>query len=248
MAEQHVWPHVVVLAGGAPLPASLLPDVADAIDHATLAVAADAGLHHAQRADREVDVLIGDLDSVDADALARARDAGTDVRTHPVDKDATDLALALDLVLERVAGHGAEPASDEANERGRRDEPGERDERTDVLVIGGHGGRADHLIANLLLLAAARYAPLRLRAWWGVDVVHVVRDTVTLTGEDGGRVSLLALHGAVEGVSTTGLRFPLTDAVLEAGSSLGMSNELSGPHATVTVQRGVLAVLQCPDP
>lgn len=236
MADQHTWPHVVVLAGGAPLPASLLHDVADAIDHATLTVAADAGLHHAQRADREVDVLIGDLDSVDAHALARARQADTDVRTHPVDKDATDLALALDLVLERVAlssGHG---------------ERGERSERPDVLVIGGHGGRIDHLIANLLLLAAARYAPLRLRAWWGVDVVHVVRDTVTLTGEDGGRVSLLALHGAVEGVSTTGLRFPLTDAVLEAGSSLGMSNALSGPLATVTVQRGVLAVLQCPDP
>jgi thiamine pyrophosphokinase len=239
MADEHTWPDAVVLAGGAPLPASLLHDVADAIDHAALTVAADAGLHHAHRADREVDVLIGDLDSVDAHSLARAREAGTDVRTHPVDKDATDLELALDVVLEHAARGGR---VDEGGERG------ERGERPDVLVIGGHGGRTDHLIANLLLLAAARYAPLRLRAWWGVDVVHVVRDTVTLTGEVGGRVSLLALHGAVEGVSTTGLRFPLTDAVLEAGSSLGMSNALSGPHATVTVQRGVLAVLQCPDP
>jgi thiamine pyrophosphokinase len=236
-------PDTVVLAGGDPLPASLLDDVADALDHAGFTIAADGGLHHAHRADREVDVLVGDLDSVDPDALAQARRAGTDVRAHPADKDATDLELALDIVLERANGRANGQVDERAD--GRRGTG--TDDPSHVLVIGGHGGRTDHLVANLLLLAASRFARLRLRAWWGADVVHIVRDSVTLTGEVGGRVSLLALHGPAEGVSTTGLRFPLTDAVLEAGSSLGMSNELSEPRATVDVRRGVLAVLQCPD-
>ena len=232
MSRRPAWPDVVVLAGGDPLPASLLADVAEAIDHASLTVAADAGLHHAHRADREVDVLIGDLDSVDPEALEQARRAGTDVRSYPVDKDATDLALALDLVLERTAGAGAGA--------------GAGAERPDVLVIGGHGGRTDHLVANLLLLAAERHAPLRIHAWWGADMLHIVRDSVRLTGAVGSNVSLLALHGAAEGVRTTGLRFPLDDAVLAAGSSLGMSNRMSAPDATVAVRSGVLAVLQSP--
>ena len=236
MSRRPAWPDVVVLAGGDPLPASLLADVAEAIDHASLTVAADAGLHHAHRADREVDVLIGDLDSVDPEALEQARRAGTDVRSYPVDKDATDLALALDLVLERTAGAGAGAGA------GARAGA----ERPDVLVIGGHGGRTDHLVANLLLLAAERHAPLRVHAWWGADMLHIVRDSVRLTGAVGSNVSLLALHGAAEGVRTTGLRFPLDDAVLAAGSSLGMSNRMSAPDATVAVRSGVLAVLQSP--
>ena len=232
LSRRPAWPDAVVLAGGDPLPASLLADVAEAIDHASLTVAADAGLHHAHRADREVDVLIGDLDSVDPGALEQARRAGTDVRSYPVDKDATDLALALNLVLERTAGAGAGTSSGA--------------ERPDVLVIGGHGGRTDHLVANLLLLAAERHAPLRIHAWWGADMLHIVRDSVRLTGAVGSNVSLLALHGAAEGVRTTGLRFPLDDAVLAAGSSLGMSNRMSAPDATVAVRSGVLAVLQSP--
>lgn len=234
------WPDVVVLAGGDPLPSSLLVDVATALDRASLTIAADAGLHHAHRADREVDVLVGDLDSVDADALARARRAGTDVQTHPADKDETDLALALELVLARTGAPTGTPTGAPAA-GGTVD----ADVGSDVLVIGGHGGRPDHLIANLLLLASERYAALDIRAWWGVDVVHIVRDTVTVTGDAGGRVSLLALHGPAEGVTTTGLRFPLADATLAAGSSLGVSNQMSGHDATIGVRRGVVAVLQC---
>ena len=77
-------------------------------------------------------------------------------------------------------------------------------------------------------------------------MLHIVRDSVRLTGAVGSNVSLLALHGAAEGVRTTGLRFPLDDAVLAAGSSLGMSNRMSAPDATVAVRSGVLAVLQSP--
>jgi thiamine pyrophosphokinase len=216
-----VLPDVVVLANGDPLPSTLLPDVADAIDRARLTVAADGGLHHADRAGRDVDVIVGDLDSVAPAALARARRSGTEVIEHPADKDATDLELALSLVVERW----------------------DRDTPAEVLVIGGHGGRTDHLLANVLLLGAERYARLRIRAWLGTDVVHVVRDTVTFAGAPGSTVSLMAVHGPATGVTTTGLRFPLEDARLEPGSSRGISNELSAARATVAVDEGVVIVV-----
>lgn len=221
----------VVLAGGDPLPASVLAEAADAIDAAGLVVAADAGLAHAVRVGRTVDAVVGDLDSVDPDQLAAAERSGARIHRHPADKDATDLALALDLVRAYVAAAA-------------RDDSGASGRRVDVTVIGGHGGREDHLLANALLLGSERYASLRLRALWGGAVLRVVRDRTTLEGEVGSLVSLLALHGPAHGVTTEGLRFALDTATLHPGSSLGLSNRLSAPRARVSVELGVLLVVQ----
>jgi thiamine pyrophosphokinase len=213
---------IVILANGDRLPAALLPDLAAAIEGAAFTIAADGGLHHADRAGRSVDIIVGDLDSVDSAALARSRAAGCEVVAHPTDKDATDLDLALTLALARW------------------DAP----TRPTVLVVGGHGGRLDHLLGNLLVLAADRYAALELRGWFGTDVVHVVRDQVELHRGSGSTVSLLAVDGAATGVTTAGLRFPLTDATLAVGSSLGLSNTLLAESARVTVRSGVLLTVQ----
>jgi thiamine pyrophosphokinase len=221
----------VVLAGGDPLPPAVLATAADAIDAAGLVVAADAGLAHAVRVGRTVDVVVGDLDSVDPAQLEAAERSGARVHRHPPDKDATDLALALDLVLAHVMARG----DDGAGGRGRR---------VDVTVIGGHGGREDHLLANALLLGAERYAALRLQALWGGAVLRVVRDRTTLEGEVGSLVSLLALHGPAHGVTTEGLRFPLDRATLHPGSSLGLSNRLATPRARIALDLGVLLAVQ----
>ena len=213
---------VVVLVNGAPMPASLLDDVADAIDASTLSVAADGGLSHADRAGRGVDVVIGDLDSVEPDMLERARTSGSEVIVHPTDKDATDLDLALELVARRW--DGTRPAR--------------------VLVVGGHGGRTDHLLGNLLLIASERHRELRITMWSGVEVVTVVRETAHLTRHSGTVVSLLAANGPASGVTTSGLRFPLDDATLEPGASIGLSNELTGERAEVHVRTGALIAIQ----
>ena len=50
--------------------------------------------------------------------------------------------------------------------------------------------------------------------------------------------------GDVEGVTTTGLEFPLDDEPLRAGSARGMSNRFVANEATVTVRSGVLVAVQ----
>jgi thiamine pyrophosphokinase len=220
----------VVLAGGDPLPSSVLAEAVGAIDAAGLVVAADAGLAHAVRLGRTVDAIVGDLDSVDPEDLAEAVRSGARVHRHPIEKDATDLALALDLVLAALVAAGGGTGA-----RGRR---------IDVTVIGGHGGREDHLLANALLLGAERYAALRLRALWGGAVLHVVRDRATLDGEVDSLISLLALHGPAHGVTTDGLHFGLSGATLQPGSSLGLSNRMAAPRARISVDLGVLLAVQ----
>jgi thiamine pyrophosphokinase len=204
----------LVFAGGDAPPASVREHLApDA-----LSIAADSGLEHAQTLGRAVDVVVGDLDSVDPAALARATAAGATVEAHPPDKDATDLELALDAAVERGA--------------------------TAVTVVGGHGGRFDHLLANALLLGHERYAAITLDAW--IDTAHVVviRDDVTLAGAAGSLCTLLAVGGAAHGVTTHRLRYPLADATLVPGSTWGVSNVLLESTARVSVASGTVLSIQ----
>ena len=205
---------IVILAGGDPVAASWLPGV----DAHAWVVAADSGLALMPQLGRPVDVVVGDLDSVDPELLAEARRTGSEVMRHPRDKDRTDLALALDLALARA------PAR--------------------VVVLGGHAGRLDHLLANALLLASPRYARLDLVAHVGPATVTVVRGSARLHRRAGQVASLLPVHGPARGVTTAGLRFPLTDADLHAGTSQGVSNELIDDTARVDVRDGVLLAVQ----
>jgi thiamine pyrophosphokinase len=180
-------------------------------------IAADSGLHHAQDGGWPVDLVIGDLDSVDPERLARAQAAGARLERHPAAKAATDLELALDTARDRGVQR--------------------------IVVAGGHGGRTDHLLANVLLLGSARYAEVSVSARLGSAWVHIVRDHAWWTGERGDLVTLLALHGPAVGVTTDGLLYPLDDDTLHPGSTRGVSNEHVVAAAAVSLTSGVLAVV-----
>ncbi|HEY8217139.1 MAG TPA: thiamine diphosphokinase [Acidimicrobiia bacterium] len=204
----------LVFAGGDPPPAPL----ARRLPRDGLVIGADAGVEHALTLGRHVDLAIGDFDSLKPDVLARVEQAGALVDRHPTDKDATDLELALLAACER------------------------RVER--ITVVGGHGGRLDHFVANVLLLAAPDLADVELDAWLGAAHVTVVRREAPINGSPGELVSLLAVGGPAFGVTTIGLRFPLHDAPLRAGSTLGVSNELVGTAGSVSVRSGVVLAVQ----
>ena len=205
-----IEPDVVVVASG-PGPDVAVPDGGTVI-------AADGGLDRAAALGLEVDVLVGDLDSVSPAALARAESAGTRIVRHPVAKDATDLELALDEALALGA---------------RR-----------VLVIASAGGRLDHLAASLLLLGAERYAELELDALVGDALVHVVRSARTLRGTPGELLTLLPLGDGAEGVTTSGLEYPLDGETLGPGSTRGVSNVFTAAEARVTLAEGVLLAIR----
>ncbi|MBW3605808.1 MAG: thiamine diphosphokinase [Actinobacteria bacterium] len=178
-------------------------------------IAADSGLHAAQRLGLRADLLIGDLDSVDREL---ADGLGVKIERHPRAKDQTDIVLAL------------ERACDAAADR--------------VVVVSGGGGRLDHALANVLVLASPRYAHLQVRAHVGRARVDVVWSQLTMTGDPGAVVSLFAVDGPAIGVTTDGLRYHLDDAVLESLSSRGVSNEFVGGPASVAVADGTLLVVR----
>lgn len=199
---------IVVVTGGDPIP----PDSVADLD-ADLIVAADSGLDHARRLGLQPDVVIGDFDSVSAAAL-EAFDGP--IERHPVEKDATDLELALRYAESR---------------RPRR-----------IVVLGGHGGRLDHFLANALVLTTV---PADIAVEWraGPATIHVVADRISLTGHPGDTISLVPVGGDAHGVRTTGLRWPLDGERLPSGGTRGVSNEFADSEATVSVSGGVLLVV-----
>ena len=205
---------VVVVTGGDPLDGVDLPALPDD----AIVVAADSGVDRAEALGLRVDVAVGDFDSVTHGGLDRAERLGAKVERHPEAKDATDLELALDV----------------ARSLGPRR----------VVVLGGHGGRLDHLLANALLLAQPALVDVDVVAQMGAARVTVVWRRAELHGRAGDLVTLLPLHGPAEGVVTEGLLYPLRDEDLPPGSTRGVSNELVATTAVVTVRAGTLLAVQ----
>ncbi|MGH8927014.1 MAG: thiamine diphosphokinase, partial [Acidimicrobiia bacterium] len=177
-------------------------------------IGADSGLDHALALGRHVDLLVGDLDSVSPKGLS----AAGEIRRYPADKDATDLALAL-----QAAAHLSPHR---------------------VMIVGGAGGRIDHFLANAALLSAPEYRGIRLTWLPGGATIHIVHDHVDLSGSAGDVVSLLPSGGPAEGVSTRGLRWPLAGTTLAPGTTIGVSNEMTGSTASVSLSGGTLLVIQ----
>ena len=199
--------HALILTGG-PLPLELGP-----LPDAEMVIAADEGIDNARQLGMPVDLLVGDLDSASDGSEAFAGS----VQRHPVDKDQTDLELALAAAL--AAGMKS------------------------VTVVGTMAGRVDHALGNLLLLTADRWQALRIDARIDSARAWVVRDRVVVDGAPDELLSLMAIGGPATGVSTSGLAWPLDSALLESGPGLVVSNRMTGPTAKLSVQQGVLLVI-----
>jgi thiamine pyrophosphokinase len=205
---------VIVVAGGSP-PFECEPV---RLPEGATVIAADGGVDRALALGLHVDLAIGDFDSITPEGLATAEAAGARIEPYPTAKDATDLELALDAAI------ALGPAR--------------------IVVVGSGGGRLDHLLGSVLLLADVRYAAAEIDAYLGDAIVSVIRGSRTLPGVPGDALSLLPVHGAAEGVTTEGLEYPLRGEALPPGTSRGVSNVFSASEARITVERGCLIAVR----
>jgi len=206
----------VVVADGDPAPSD-----ARIAEEAELLIAADGGAGWLEEIGRRPDILVGDLDSVDPAVVRRLAAAGTEVIRHPAEKDASDSELALGVALERGAD--------------------------EVVMLGAlGGGRLDHELANLLLLADPELPRRDLRIVRAGTTVRVLagRASLELGCGPGSVVTLLPVGGNAQGVATRGLRYPLDGETLRVGRSRGLSNEVVEAPASVWLGSGTLLVIE----
>ena len=116
-------------------------------------------------------------------------------------------------------------------------------EATELVVLGARGGRLDHELANLLLLGRPEWAGVRIRLLDGPEEACVIRRQCSVQGQIGDPVSIIPMTPKVTVISTSGLERPLQNATITLGSTLGVSNRLTKPTATIEVIDGVLLVV-----
>ena len=214
--------HAVVVPHG---PGRLAGAALASVRAADLVIAADGGARRLLDLEIAPHYLVGDLDSLSQETVARLISAGCQVQRHPAAKDATDTELAIELALDRGA--------------------------TVIDLVGATGGaRLDHSLANVLLLAADWPAGVRLRLVEATATVLVIRagQSVELPGTVGDIVALLPLAGPARGITTRGLRYALAGEDLSFGRARGVSNVLTAPVASISLTAGLLLVIhQHPD-
>ena len=181
-----------------------------------LVVCADGGLNHAARLGLAPALVVGDFDSANP-ALTPERYPHR--RYQHETKVETDTELAVLAALERGA--------------------------TRLVITGALGGRWDHSLANVGLLAHPRLA--------GCDVCIVTADTeirllrgpaaAPVFGAAGDLVSLLPQTPVAAGITTTNLRYPLHGEPLYLGLGRGISNEIAAVPARVEVAQGDLLLV-----
>ncbi len=186
-----------------------------------MVICADGGARYMRDAGILPDVIIGDFDSITADDCRFFEKKQVRMIRHPADKDATDTELAADWAVE----NGAD----------------------DITFTGASGVRLDHTLANIFLLKklAARNVPARIMD--DHNEIHVVQTRIELTGKPGDTLSVIPASESVKGIRLDGLAYPLHDAEIAMGSSLGISNRFTGHTAAVSIKSGLIVVTKSRD-
>ena len=143
---------------------------------------------------------------------------GSNIIRHPIEKDDTDMNLAVKIAMEK--GY------------------------SDLYLFGATGGRLDHTLANLQMIAGVCKKGVRIFCFCPDCTIAALTDgSLTFNKDYWGIVSVLAAGEAAKYVSLEGLKYTLHNADLSAYYPLGVSNEFTGKVACISVESGVLWIL-----
>jgi thiamine pyrophosphokinase len=180
-------------------------------------ICADGGTRHALALDITPDLVIGDMDSAEKGQLQKLQEDHVSIELFPHDKNETDLELAI---------HRAMELSPEQ-----------------IIIIAALGGRLDQTLANITLLTGPRLSMFDIRLDDGVEEIFLCRDQVQVHGGSGDLVSLIPWGGAVSEVQTTNLKWELHKETLYPDKTRGISNEMLGESASISIGSGLLLVV-----
>ncbi len=214
--------HFFVVAGGKIEDVFVCRTLREQTDKFVIAV--DSGMEFFYRSWIKPDVIVGDFDSVGAEVFSYFR-SQPDIRWKELEpvKDETDTEAAVRLAL----AVGAE----------------------EITLLGATASRMDHALGNIGLLG------IGLEAGVPMDI-RDARNRIRMTDKDlvirreeqaGTYVSLLPCAGAVEHLTLTGFKYPLTDYCLTGFSSLGISNQIAEEEGRIAFKGGILLVIESRD-
>ncbi len=181
-----------------------------------LIICADGGYALAQRENIQPHVLVGDFDSLGE--VPKELPPGCRVIRVPREKNETDAFLCLQCGMKAGCRF--------------------------FVMAGGIGGRLDHTVAHLQILAYASEHGLQM---WMMDrdnrVTMMEPGEVRIPRAEGFKLSVLSHSDRCLGVTLENVKYPLSDAELTNAFPLGISNEFEGEEAVIRLKEGRLLLL-----
>lgn len=186
-------------------------------------IAVDHGLEIVDRLQLEPSYIVGDFDSVAEEILVKYRNKSTPIEALPREKDKTDTNIAVELAIQQKADS--------------------------IVIAGATGSRMDHTLANIHLLLLPLELGISAVMIDSHNKIYLKKESFQLKKSEqfGDYVSLLPFTQQVSGLTLRGFKYPLDHIVLEAGSSLGISNEILEDIADVELSGGTLLVIEARD-
>lgn len=188
------------------------------LESSAIVIATDGAARYAKQMNVPLDVIIGDLDSLDDDTFTHYQGTNVAIIKNP-SQYSNDFEKALDYALEEY--------------KPRR-----------ISVLGIHGKRTDHLLTNFSVLL--RYSRIHgdISAYDATHKHFFLHENHTKAVIDGNIESQLSLTPMpiAYGVTTKGLFYPINDEDMKFGDREGLSNIISSSPASVAISLGSLLI------
>lgn len=113
---------------------------------------------------------------------------------------------------------------------------------TDIDLYGVFGGRQDHVLGNLTLLALADSLGAKARAVESDFVVHYEKGSAIFKTKKGAILSILPYGGSATVTDSQGLEYPLDNLTLTPLDTRGVSNVATDENVHIKVTDGAVLV------
>ncbi len=191
------------------------------INQSDMLVCADGGVKHLRKLNILPDIVIGDLDSINHNDMRFLEKANVTILRYPRKKDVSDTELAAEWAVSNKAD--------------------------DITLTGTTGNRLDHTLANIFLLKTITDKGVICRMADDHNEIHIVSQYIRITGEPGDLISVIPVTEQVTGLTLKGLEYPLENARIFMGTSLGVSNCFVENQAIISLKTGMIAVIKSKD-
>ncbi len=196
-------------------------DIIKIIKNAQMIISADGGARHLRTLNILPDVMIGDFDSLNPDNYSFFKKKQIKILNFPLKKDNTDTELCVSYALENKA--------------------------SDITLLGVTGSRLDHTLANIFLLKKLAKLNIQARIIDKHNEIYIVTNFIELKGTPKELLSIIPVTQNVTGVTLTGFEYPLENASMQMGDTLGISNIFKESVASISIKKGALIVTRSKD-
>lgn len=205
------------------------------------------------------DHLVGDFDTISPEILENylgRKDEDIEVHRFNPEKDYTDTDIALKLAIdlaEDEAGTGVKDGHALQQEgMMQKDREASADVPTakpEIWLLGATGTRADHMLANMQLLAQTKAAGVEGILVDKNNKIRLLEGSYTLKKAEqfGDFVSLIPVTQVLKGVTLRGFKYPLEGHTTYWGESLCVSNELEAEEGFISIEEGLAFLIESRD-